>query len=194
LIKALLRRFFPQLMSFISYYRRYQNAKKLMPIANPKADFEKLAAAATPDKACLQIGVRESKLAPHWKVVDLYDPSPLVDFHYDVQDMAFEDERFDFVVCPAILEHVPYPQKAIAEMRRILKTGGEIWVEIPMNQPYHPSPQDYWRVTPEGLRIWLADFEEIKLGVHLIEGSPFYNAVYFHGRKIHHEGTKNTKK
>lgn len=183
MLKALLRRLFPALMRQISYYRRYQNAIKLMPLGNPKEDFARLAARATADKACLQVGVRESKLAPHWKVVDLYDPSPLVDFHYDVQEMAFEDASFDFVVCPAILEHVPYPQKAIAEMHRILKANGEIWVEIPFNQPYHPSPQDYWRVTPEGLRLWMRDFEEIKLGVHLIEGSSIYNAIYFHGRK-----------
>ena len=183
-MKALLKRLLPaNFISFISYMRRYQAATKMMPLGNPKADFAQLAARATADKACLQIGVRESKLAPHWKVVDLYDPSPLVDFHYDVQEMAFEDECFDFVVCPAILEHVPYPQKAIAEMHRILKPSGEIWVEIPMNQPYHPSPQDYWRVTPEGLRLWMNAFEEVKLGVHLIEGSAIYNAVYFHGRK-----------
>jgi ubiquinone/menaquinone biosynthesis C-methylase UbiE len=183
LLKALIRRFFPRQSSQLSYLRRYSAATKLMTVGEPKADFAKLAARATADKACLQIGVRESKLAPHWKVVDLYDPSPLVDFHYDVQEMAFEDESFDFVVCPAILEHVPYPQKAIAEMHRILKPNGEIWVEVPMNQPYHPSPQDYWRVTPEGMRLWMSDFEEIKLGVHLIEGSSIYNSVYFHGRK-----------
>jgi ubiquinone/menaquinone biosynthesis C-methylase UbiE len=183
LLKAMIRRFFPRQSSQLSYLRRYSAATKLMSLGDPKADFAKLAQRATADKACLQIGVRESKLAPHWKVVDLYDPSPLVDFHYDVQEMAFEDESFDFVVCPAILEHVPYPQKAIAEMHRILKPKGEIWVEVPMNQPYHPSPQDYWRVTPEGMRLWMSDFEEIKLGVHLIEGSSIYNSVYFHGRK-----------
>jgi SAM-dependent methyltransferase len=134
-------------------------------------------------KPSMQVGVREAKYAPHWVSVDLYDTSPLIDYHYDIHDLKFEDESFDFVACLAVLEHVPYPQKAIAEMHRVLRPNGEIWIEIPFNQPYHPSPQDYWRVTPEGMQIWMKDFKQITLGMFLGHRSPIYNVIYYHGSK-----------
>jgi ubiquinone/menaquinone biosynthesis C-methylase UbiE len=79
--------------------------------------------------------------------------------------MPFEDASFEFIACKAILEHIPYPEQAISEFWRLLKPGGEVWIEVPMNQPYHPIPQDYWRVTPEGMRIWMQKFEERSLGL-----------------------------
>ncbi|MBI5479982.1 MAG: methyltransferase domain-containing protein [Deltaproteobacteria bacterium] len=129
---------------------------------------------------CLQIGARDHKFAPHWTCVDLYDQAAYVDFHYDVQQLQFPDARFDVVVCDAILEHVPAPTTAIRELRRVLKPGGRVWVEVPFNQPYHPSPQDYWRVTPEGLQLWMRDFEPLAAG---FAGSAIYNYVFFCGRK-----------
>ena len=135
------------------------------------------------NKNCLQIGVRNRKYAPHWISVDLYDQSDYIDYHYDVRDMKFEDESFDIVVCNAILEHVEEPVRAIKELRRILRKDGLLWVEAPFNQPYHPSPADYWRVSLEGVRVWMRDFTEIAAGLFTIDGSPIYNGVFFYGRK-----------
>jgi len=112
----------------------------------------------------------------HWTVVDLYDKSPRVDYNIDLQDMnVFEGERFDFIICNAILEHVKNPFKCAEEMYRVLKFGGQIYVEVPFVQPYHPYKGydevrdgilpdmnkkfnrdenhggDYWRFTPQGI-------------------------------------------
>lgn len=135
------------------------------------------------DKKCLQIGVRDQRYAPHWVTVDLFDTSELIDFNYDVQNLEFSDQSFDRVACVAILEHVENPFKAVAELHRILKPGGQIWVELPMNQPYHPHPQDYWRFTPEGIRRLLQGFAEVDCGYFRINRSVIYNGVFFHGRK-----------
>jgi SAM-dependent methyltransferase len=134
-------------------------------------------------KKCLQIGVRNAKFAPHWVSVDLYDVSPLIDFHYDIHDLKFPDETFDISVCNAVLEHVQDPLKAISELRRTLKKGGLIWIEVPFNQPYHAAPHDYWRVTTHGMRIWMKDFEEIESGFFTLGRSSINNAIYFYGRK-----------
>lgn len=135
------------------------------------------------DRRGLQVGVRGHKIAAHWVTLDRYDPSPLIDCHDDIQCMHFADGTFDAIVCNAILEHVPDPLAAIAEMHRVLKRGGRIWVEVPFNQPYHPSPSDFWRVTPDGIRYWLSAFQEVDCGLFLIGGSSVYNAVFFHGLK-----------
>ena len=133
--------------------------------------------------ACLQIGVRDAKLAPHWVSVDLYDESDLIDFHYDIHDLRFPDESYDVVVCNAVLEHVASPEQAIGELRRVLRPGGRIWVEVPFNQPYHAAPADFWRVTPSGLRIWMRGFEETALGFFTIYGCPIDTGVFYFGRK-----------
>ncbi|OGU64570.1 MAG: hypothetical protein A2W30_05645 [Ignavibacteria bacterium RBG_16_36_9] len=61
--------------------------------------------------------------------------------------------------------------KAIAEIWRILRPGGEIYVEVPFLQPYHSSPDDYYRTTQEGLKFWMKDFKEIKTGICVGPGS-----------------------
>lgn len=136
-------------------------------------------------KNCLQIGVRDKKYAPHFVSVDKYDKSSLIDFNYDIHNLPPEWYRsFDLVVCKAVLEHVEDPWLAVYELTRILKPSGKIWVEIPFNQPYHPSPGDYWRVTPDGMRLLMRDFEEILCGTFRIQDSIIYNGVLFYGAKL----------
>jgi SAM-dependent methyltransferase len=141
---------------------------------------------------CLQIGLGrygDGKFGPTWVAVDLYDPSPAVDFNYDVQDLPKDwTGRFDLTQCNAIFEHIPYPQKAIDELYRVLKAGGYIYAELPFWQQYHTGGDstvgkkygfggDFWRATVEGMRVWMAEFEEISCGWGN-EG-----VVYFFGRK-----------
>ena len=181
LIASFLRKFSPGLYYYIRYLRA---ARKMGDEAGQRKKlFQKLVEESR-NKKCLQIGAREKKYAPHWTSVDLYDKSDYIDYHFDVHDMAFEDETFDIVVCNAILEHVERPQSAIEELKRVLKTGGQIWVEVPFNQPYHPSPNDYWRVSPEGLKIWMQDFQPISVGFFKINKTPLYNGIYFFGKKL----------
>jgi SAM-dependent methyltransferase len=177
-------RTFPDQAFAINYYNRYR--KMAQELGVPAAEHDRLFAAMvyrSAGKPSLQIGARERKLAPHWVSVDRYDTSPLIDFNYDVHDLPFPDASFDFVVCAAVLEHVEYPQKAIAELTRVLRPGGEIWIEVPMDQPYHPSPGDFWRVTHEGMRIWMKGIDEAAIGIVFMNESPIYNYVFFHGIK-----------
>lgn len=113
----------------------------------------------------LQIGVRGRKNGPDWVSVDLYDTSDLIDYNYDIQNLPFEDNHFDCIVCNAILEHVPEPELAIYEMHRILRPGGQIWIEVPFLQAYHAHPHDYWRCTLPGIRRWMEDFVEVAAGI-----------------------------
>ncbi|WP_254658054.1 class I SAM-dependent methyltransferase [Pleurocapsa sp. PCC 7327] len=123
------------------------------------------------------------KFGPNWISVDKYDKREFIDYHYDIHDLKFEDESFDAAVCWSILEHVPYPQKAIAELHRVLKPNGKIWVQLPFHYPFHEEPKDYWRVTPDGLRIWLEDFDEIACGCDFWAKTPTIAATYFYGTK-----------
>ena len=44
----------------------------------------------------------------------------------DVYDMPFEDNYFDIAHCHTVLMHVPDTQRALAEVKRVLKPGGII--------------------------------------------------------------------
>lgn len=77
----------------------------------------------------------------------------------------------DFVICSAVLEHVNDPDAVIAEMYRVLKKGGKAWVDIPFMQPYHESPDDYYRFTLSGIKHKFKAFKIDKSGS--IPGSGF---------------------
>lgn len=185
MVKRLLRTVFPNQYNALRYWLKYRQATRLL--GNHISERELLFDAMvqrSEGRPAMQVGVRGQKYAPHWVSVDLYDPSPLIDYHYDIMDLPFEDHYFEFIACKAVLEHIPYPQRAIAEMHRVLKPNGEIWIEVPFNQPYHEAPKDYWRVSPDGMRIWMDQFEERAIGLFSPYHSIIYNGIFYHGVKV----------
>lgn len=135
---------------------------------------------------CLQIAVKDEigrKFGPNWTSVDRYDDRAFIDRHDDVQELDFQDDSFNAIVCWSVLEHVPDPARAIREMYRVLRPGGLIWVQLPFLFPYHADPHDYWRTTPGGLRIWMNAFEEIHCACDYWARTPIIAATFFYGRK-----------
>jgi len=47
------------------------------------------------------------------------------------ENIPFEDEKFDFIYCFTVLEHVNDVNKSISEMIRCVKKGGKIFIEAP---------------------------------------------------------------
>jgi SAM-dependent methyltransferase len=43
----------------------------------------------------------------------------------DITDMQFQDDSFDMIICSHVLGHVPDEPKALREMHRVLKPGGQ---------------------------------------------------------------------
>jgi SAM-dependent methyltransferase len=80
----------------------------------------------------------------------------------DVQDLSrYPTDRYDVVVVDNVLEHVPQPERAVAEIRRILRHGGVCICFTPFLVRVHNFPGDYWRFTDAGLRRLFADFAEV---------------------------------
>jgi SAM-dependent methyltransferase len=56
-----------------------------------------------------------------------------VDYRVDIMDLkAFEDSSFDFFICSHVLEHVSDDRKALVELCRILKPGGQGILVVPI--------------------------------------------------------------
>jgi hypothetical protein len=71
--------------------------------------------------------------------------------------------RFDGIVCTEVLEHTLNPFAAVAELLRLLKTGGMAFVTTPFNFRIHGPLPDCWRFTEHGLRALFAKFEIMEL-------------------------------
>lgn len=72
------------------------------------------------------------------------------------ENLPFQNDSLDAVVCVAVLEHVPDPAHITGELLRVLKPGGAIYLEVPFIEGYHAAPGDYWRWTLDGLKHFAA--------------------------------------
>ena len=68
------------------------------------------------------------------------------------QDVPFSDGCFESVLCTEVLEHLPEPEKAVCEIRRVLKKDGFLYLTVPQAWPLHYEPEDYLRFTSYGIR------------------------------------------
>jgi SAM-dependent methyltransferase len=74
--------------------------------------------------------------APEWCLLPVFeknvnldyitaDINPnLADYQFDIMDIPFPGESFDYILCFHVLGHVPNEKKAIEEMYRVLKSTG----------------------------------------------------------------------
>jgi SAM-dependent methyltransferase len=83
------------------------------------------------------------------------------DYVCDLAHIPVEGGRFDHVVLTQVLEHLPDPASVIAEVHRVLKPGGTLWLTAPLFYAEHEKPYDFFRYTQFGLRHLLetASFE-----------------------------------
>ena len=77
----------------------------------------------------------------------------------DVHRLPFQDEVFETVVCLNAFEHYRDPHAAMAEIRRVLKRGGRLFVRTAFLQPLHEAPHHYYNCTEFGLRHWMRHFD-----------------------------------
>jgi SAM-dependent methyltransferase len=67
-------------------------------------------------------------------VVSIDIDNPTVDFRMDVQELAFDDASFDAVLCLDVVDSVPDQPRALAELARVLRTGGHAILQVPIDQ------------------------------------------------------------
>jgi predicted Zn finger-like uncharacterized protein len=94
--------------------------------------------------------------------VDLH---AIVDMYCDAHELPFDSGTFQGVIATAALEHVLYPEKAVAEIYRVLVDGGAVFSEIPFLQQVHEGAYDFTRYTLSGHRRLFNAFVEVESGM-----------------------------
>lgn len=91
----------------------------------------------------------EAKIASSW-----YRNAVVADLDRDSLGELFGDNRYDYVICADVLEHLKAPQNVLAQCKALLKPGGQMLTSVP-NLGYcglvAELIQGDFRYRPEGL-------------------------------------------
>lgn len=117
----------------------------------------------------IYIGLDYYRTATQW-----YGSRPQV--FGDAHALPFPSSRLDCILLLDVLEHLPEPDQCMAEIRRVLKPGGLLIIQVPFIYPIHDKPLDYQRWTLFGLRRLLRD-HDLVLGEHASTGNPIETAA-----------------
>ena len=98
-------------------------------------------------------------------VLDILDGRG-VDVVADIHEMgSVLDDKFDFIFCVSVFEHLVMPWKAAIEMNRVLADGGIAFVLTHQTVGMHDLPWDYYRFSDQswkGLFNAASGFEIVK--------------------------------
>ena len=84
----------------------------------------------------------------------------------DLHDIQWKSDYFDTVIATEVLEHLCDPQRAVDEIRRVLKPGGVCILSTRFMYPYHPDPGDFYRFTRDSLSHLFRNFRRVEIVHH----------------------------
>jgi len=90
----------------------------------------------------------------------------LADYNIDITNINQESEKFDTIICYHILEHIIDDQKAIAELYRVLKPDGKIYIQTPFKEGH--IYEDHSKVSFEERLIHFGQDDHVR--IYSVEG------------------------
>lgn len=81
----------------------------------------------------------------------------------DIEDLPFDDDSFDLVICNHVLEHVPNPERSLAEFRRCLQPGGVLIAQTPYSPLLKKSFEINAKPSPEFARLYFGQDDHVRL-------------------------------
>ena len=147
----------------IKKYLKFLSATPCHPqwILNRKKHINYLEIASEIDENVLDIGSAEQEISRYlnkeikYVSLDYYDTAKnwygcIPNIYGDAKSLPINDESFSTILILDVLEHLPYPEKSISEICRVLKPGGKLIIQTPFLYPLHDQPLDFNRWTEYG--------------------------------------------
>jgi SAM-dependent methyltransferase len=94
---------------------------------------------------------------------------------FDAVALPIANSSVDVVMALEVLEHMPDPQKLLAEAARVLRPGGRLVLTVPFMFGVHDF-RDYYRYTPLGLETMLSGVD-IELTEVILRGGTLVSAT-----------------
>lgn len=91
-----------------------------------------------------------------------------LDIVSDITAIPRPDASFDAVMCVEVLEHVPDPAQAVAELVRLLKPGGTLLLTAPFASLSHYAPYHF----AAGFNRYWYEHHLSRLGLDVVEATP----------------------
>lgn len=72
---------------------------------------------------------------------------------FAIVDRVLGGKRFNAIFCLSVLEHTRNPFLMSENITNLLNQNGVVYVSVPFSWQFHAFPSDYWRFTPQGIKI-----------------------------------------
>ncbi len=82
--------------------------------------------------------------------------------NFDLLSDKLESEKFDFIICNHVLEHITDDRLAISNLYKILKKGGEAIVTVPILKNNLPTYEDYSIVSPQERKKHFGQWDHVR--------------------------------
>ena len=89
-----------------------------------------------------QVFYHKFKLFQHWDYTTTDLSSPLADIIADLCDLPFPDNQYDLILCNHVLEHITDDLQAMNELYRVLKKGGTLVAQGPLDRNRQETLED----------------------------------------------------
>ena len=123
----------------------------------------------------------------HWDYTTADLKSPLADVLADICDLPFEDQSYDLILCNHVLEHIPDDLKAMNELYRILKKGGTLIAQVPIDVNLEKTYEDKNVTDPKVRARLFGQYDHVR-----VYGQDYYlklESVGFLPVNVHFEKT-----
>jgi demethylmenaquinone methyltransferase/2-methoxy-6-polyprenyl-1,4-benzoquinol methylase len=105
----------------------------------------------------------------------------------DVLSLPYDDQSFNVVMAAHVLEHLSDPQRALAEMVRVLRPGGMVFVCVTRPSLFGALVQLLWRswaITEHQGVAWLHGLQLVDVGYQPVRlGSAGFASTAFWARR-----------
>jgi SAM-dependent methyltransferase len=103
-----------------------------------------------------------------------------IDIISDIVDIPEPDASFDVVLCTEVLEHLPDPVRAIEELVRLLRPGGNLITTAPFWSMTHQAPFHF----ATGFNRFFYEHHYARLGLDIVEMTPNGNFFECVGQEV----------
>ena len=110
-----------------------------------------------------QVFFRKFKRLKHWDYTTTDLNSPLADVVADICDLPFQNNQYDLILCNHVLEHIPNDLKAMTELYRVLKKGGTLIAQVPLNEESIKPLEDDSITDPRDRTRFFGQYDHVRL-------------------------------